>query len=172
MTPRPALLALALLACGGPRPSPGHDLVLADEWLPGDADSDPWPGHRPATVACGPAGAYVEGATFEVATEQCDYLDVRQPSVWRLRAGDGLQVAFTHTALLTAPDDDLPREAHVALQLGDELLWELIVPIPAVPTPHTVDLTLAHDHELDEPWSFHLHNHGANTYSLLHVRAR
>jgi hypothetical protein len=164
----PRVLVASFLACAPPLPPPPVDLVDHAAWAPTPADQDPWPDHRPAEVQCGALGAYVEDGTFEIDTAACNHLAVSQTTLWALPAGTRLQLAATHAALF-APE---PATAHIALSLDDEVLWDEQIPIPSDANPYTLELKTTEPHEADAVWFLHLHNHGGNTWRLLHVRTR
>jgi hypothetical protein len=70
-----------------------------------------------------------------------------------------------HSALVSDP----PAEAHLALQIGDDLLYERVVPVPSEAAAYTDSVEVPFRADAGEIVTFHLHNHGANTWNLLRV---
>ena len=79
--------------------------------------------------------------------------------------GQALHVVLLHDLLVF----DEPAEAHVALLIGGDVVWEKKVPIPADPGVFDETFTLDRAAEEGEPVMLHLHNHGYNSWKLLTV---
>ncbi|MEZ4470102.1 MAG: hypothetical protein R3F60_04695 [bacterium] len=62
-----------------------------------------------------------------------------------------------------------PAEAHVALGLGDDTLWQATVPIPSAARVEAVEVALPASHPAGAPVVFHVHNHGANSWFITQV---
>lgn len=92
-----------------------------------DEADDPFPDHRPDFVYCPVAAWGPEGGGFEVQTGACNYASFSQRLPRTLVAGDRIAISLWHDRL----DAVAPASAHVAVFLGDEVLWELEVDIPA-----------------------------------------
>lgn len=194
-----ALLALAAAGCGddamatedaGPRTDGGETdsgmdgsdagngsggptreaLVNHALWQVVEASEDPFE-DRPAQVSCpdGSFGSERFGGrpTFYVDSELCEYMTASQPSRAPISAGDEVDVEFKHFEL-TAPGED-GAEAHLAFMLGDTLIAERTVPIPAADKAYRVTWTAPEDVEEGTPIYFHAHNHGQNEYSVLSI---
>jgi hypothetical protein len=138
-------------------------LVVAQAWQPAPAGTDPMAYHAGADmIACGEQDWHVELDGLEIETTRCNYAVVQQPLRGDLVQGDELRVRVWWQTL-ASPE---PVDAHLALFVGEALVWETQV---AVPGPAAV-----HDLLLDSPVSaaagtkvtFHLHNHGSNTWNL------
>jgi hypothetical protein len=67
---------------------------------------------------------------------------------------------------LTAP---AASEAHLALQVGEHLIWEAFVPIPTDSDLLMDTWTAPADIPAGEDIYFHVHNHGNNEYNLIEV---
>jgi len=135
-----------------------------------EADDDPVPNHRPDDVDCGPAGAYIEGAGFEIDTGQCNYCTRWQPTQVEIRAGDTLAIEAFHETLASIE----AGQAHMALLLGTWPVWQEFIPIPASPSvvdaaPFSEKIVVDADIPAGTPVVLHLHNHGYNTWTLIHV---
>lgn len=152
-------------------------LVNPFDWTALGAADDPFADHRPDDAACPEASwggePFAEQYALEVQTGPggCGWLSARQPILSAVAAGDMIRIRVWHFAL--EPEAPGERaEAHVALALGGEVIWQRRVPIPGeggllldtVAAPRTL--------AAGAPLVFHLHNHGANTWNLLEVLAR
>lgn len=168
------LLALGawLAACEGDPPPPeptSPSLVTLEAWEHvEDAGEDVFGPERPAGHVCDPVlgiGTEVFGAdeVLEISTDFCDYATVRQPSLRALAPGDRVAIRMWHYEL-TFP---APAQAHLALALEGEVVWEEHIASPAAPA--FVDGELAIDRALPQgsEIQLHVHNHGANSYDLL-----
>ena len=62
---------------------------------------------------------------------------------------------------LRAPE---PATAHVAVLFGDEVQWELEIPIPSYAYVYTETFQATRALAPGEPIRLHLHNHGQNTW--------
>lgn len=173
---------LALSACGdavedaietGPpveRPEGRFTLIEQTDWQFAESDDDPFT-DRPEQVRCPTSSWGVEElggeTTIAVSTDFCDYFTVMQGSGAAVFAGDTLHYRIFHFGL----ESRNPAKAHVALRIGSDTLVDELIDIPsesnliagAVP----VDVDLAEG----TPIYFHVHNHGANEYSLIELSA-
>ncbi len=168
---RTALLVLLIFGAGCARE--GASLVDHDAWTVVEADADPFD-DRPETVDCSrlawAAEVLGEEPTLEVDTTACDYLSVSQPALTDVRVGETVEAMVWHSDLVAAED----AEAHVAVAVAGAVWWEVRLPIPA---GEGLDASLqSRVWEAEEPIAegaevvFHLHNHGQNSYNLIHVR--
>jgi hypothetical protein len=172
--PRASWLVL-LLGCSPdsgagdcPRADPDRQraaLVVADAWTAEPAETDPLADHRPETVTCSSIGAYPEGSAFEVQTDDCNYAGFVQPSLVDVLEGDRIAIEASHLDLV-APE---PATAHIAVLLGEQILWEEQIPIPNNPLPYSREIPVTECVPSGTPVRFHLHNHGYNTWKLLSV---
>lgn len=128
---------------------------------------DPFSDHRPASVECPPSARVVEGEAFEIDTGACNYAVVRQVLAEPLLACEALTLTVAHFPLVALQ----PAEAHVAIAVGGETLWERTIPIPA-PETGVFEVTLAPEQLVPagESLVVHLHNHGNNTWYLSSLR--
>ena len=167
-----ALLAVCALAsaCGEARhrreaAASGDPVALLDQeaWSQVAAPDDALASHRPPTVEC-PEGAYGdEDGALEVQTGYCNYLALAQPLPTALAQGQALHVVLLHDRLVF----DEPAEAHVAILLGDQVIWEKSLSIPAEPASYDETFTLERAAQQGDILMLHLHNHGYNTWKLL-----
>jgi hypothetical protein len=139
-------------------------LVSAERWAP--AVEDPFPAHQPPVIDCPPDASRIEPQGLELDTGRCGYFLLTQPSLADLRPGDRVEVALLHQRL-TAPDS---THAHVAIAIGDDVLWEREIPIPGDAQLFQDLVEIDHPAPAGTPIVLHLHNHGFNTYTLLALR--
>lgn len=143
-------------------------LALIDPslWSPVAAEDDP-ASDRPDAVDCPSSSWSVEQASsgetvLELDTGLCDYAAFSQPSLVAAAAGDTVGLSWSHSALVA----DVPAQAHVALWLGEAVLWDSVEPIPADPAETRYELILDADAPAGTRVWAHLHNHGDNTWNL------
>lgn len=184
------LLALALSAC------PRAEGMLVDHGLWEEGGEDPFPEHRPATVECSLLswGAELIGGepNLGVDTAYCNYFVAHQPINQALRAGDVVQMRLWHFDLFDLADDagdddsaagdddsaagdddtgDEPVFGHLALSIDGAVRFEAQVPIPS--TAAMIEQTWDVQDKVPEGAQavMHLHNHGQNSWHLVHLRA-
>lgn len=157
----------SLAACGSDAPAP-RMLVDHARWSAVAPPDDPFD-DRPAEVSCQEGGYGAEDfegeASFSVLTGLCGYLTATQPALVSAAAGDSINVRLWHFDL-TSPN---PGEAHAAIVLEDTVIWEERVAIPSKGAMLEASVELAVPVPADRPVYFHLHNHGANSWSLIEL---
>lgn len=116
------------------------------------------------TVDCPVSGWGTEGATLEVDTGLCRYGVFEQPLLDDLVPADVVEVVFWHNQLV-APE---PATGHLLLAIEGDVVFEVEVRIPAEPAAYTETFTGVQA-QAGDLLQLHLHNHGANTWNLLHV---
>lgn len=140
-------------------------LVTAEAWLPGRMEDDPLGHERPATVDCPAAAWGPEAGGLEVQTGTCNYLFVAQPSLAAIEEGDAIDLVVFHQELDAAE----PAEGHVAILLGDAVIWEAHVEIPAHANVLEARVVADRAWPAGAPVGVHLHNHGYNSWTVLEV---
>lgn len=174
-----ALVAALATGCEAepePQPDPYPRMLvdvtafeLDDPSDPSDPGADPFD-DRPAEVVC-PAevGMAIEELSGEpslsVDTQACNYLSAVQPSLVEAHAGELLHLRVWHFELDAAE----PAEAHLALMIGEDLVWERWLPIPSPSELIEERVELSADYPAGAAVRLHLHNHGFNSYNLLTV---
>ncbi|MFV8750391.1 hypothetical protein ACNOYE_07555 [Nannocystaceae bacterium ST9] len=143
-------------------PAQPIDLIDPGAWLATAAELDPLADHRPETVICPTAAYQLEFGLLEVDTGQCNYLSVSQPLAHAIDPGDPLRVTVWWQTLIAGE----PAEGHLALLVDDELLWETHVAIPGEAELRQVEFTSPITVEPGATLTFHLHNHGYNSWTL------
>lgn len=165
-------LPLALLspACGGgdasDDPAPSRtEVIIAPlaELTPTPAASDPLTTHRPETLDCNNlTGWYIEEGVLEANTAKCNYLALSEPAANTAYAGEVLTTELSYFDL-TAPEE---AEAHVALLVEADIIWEKTIAIPSAAQRLELSIELARDIPKGARVGIHLHNHGQNTWNL------
>jgi hypothetical protein len=160
--------ALEPLACDEPDRSTVAWLPLAhaDEWTESPAAADPLAEHRPDVVTCVGWGA--EFDALELSTATCNYASLEQPLAQSIARGDPLHIELWWSGLL-APE---PATAHLALLVDDVPLWETEVEIPGPADARTIDFDSPITAEAGATLTFHLHNHGQNSWTLGAIERR
>lgn len=156
------------LACEQPGRSADATLPLAhaNQWRESPADADPLPEHRPDVVAC--LGWREEFGALELSTGTCNYASLEQPLAEAVELGDRLRVELWWSGLF-APE---PASAHIALLVDDALLWETEVEIPGPADARTIEFDSPIAAPAGATLTFHLHNHGQNSWTLGAVERR
>ncbi|MCC6625184.1 MAG: hypothetical protein IT385_28310 [Deltaproteobacteria bacterium] len=158
------------LVCEAVAAGTSRMLVDHDAWRLATAAEDPWAAHRPGDdISCPErsrqpedfAGIYAYG----VITTECPYTTLVQASVAQACRGETLYVWLWNYAL-TGPEG---ATAHLAVQIGDDVMWEKAYPIPGPAGLVTERIELARDVPIGTPIYFHVRNHGNNSYELLEV---
>jgi hypothetical protein len=147
-----------------------ESLVLPERWLTLGPDEDPF-ADRPATFYCVSAAVMAETLMEErvlsVDTGHCEYLTAKQVTQREVRAGENIKVRLWHFALSAAE----PAEAHAVVRVDSLAVLDERVAIPQpgglISRVTTVERTIP----AGAPVYFHLHNHGANSWSLVEVSA-
>ena len=156
-----SLLACSLgLGCSADADPEDGPLMLVEAWAP--STTDPFPDHRPATVSCPDASWQLEEGSIEVDTGECNYLSLEQPLLRDVDEGTPLIINMWHQALF----DEVGGLAHLALVIGDEVIWEQYIDVPGPAQIWREQITAPRDLLRDEPVVVHLHNHGANSWNL------
>jgi mono/diheme cytochrome c family protein len=142
-------------------------LALTDvlAWTSQKAGRDSLADHRPTSVECPENSYYAEGQALEVETGYCNYLSLVQPTLGELKSGDTVHLVLWHGDLAF----DEPASAHVAVTIGDRLLWETEVAIPTRAQIYDVRIPVEFDALEGSEVQYHLHNHGYNSWTLLQL---
>lgn len=109
----------------------------------------------------------VEDGAVELDTSICGWITVETTAAVAVEAGAEIDLFALHAALTA----EAPAEAEFGVRVEDRVLWEVHRPIPSTdayfaetfPSP----VAIAEGDRL----LLHVHNHGANTYRLGHLRA-
>ena len=160
-------LICGVVGCGaGCAGTAGDDLIENDRWDYHDETTDPFTEHRPETVDCNPLGVTNESGVLEVQTDVCGYASLKQSALLGVARGTLVEVLVYHSALF----DLEPAEGHVAVMSGEQILMERWVEIPSEADVYALELTLEEPIVESETITFHVHNHGANSWKMAHIR--
>lgn len=140
-------------------------LVDVDAWTVADLGADPFPEHQPDPILCDGLGLHPEDSAFEVETTYCNYALLEQTLPVDVPAGAELEVLFSHGPLNWTE----PTEAHAAVTIDGEVVWERTVPIPADGWFYPDRVVVERAVPAGSKVTFHCHNHGANSYRLYGV---
>jgi len=146
-------------------PSVTESLVDAEAWqldpmVPPALDSD-----RPAEVVC-EFGYGLEDGLFEVDTELCNWGAFSQPTLVPIAAGDAVEVIVLHDTLYS---EDEGATAHLAVAVGETMVWDATIAIPAPPGFLRPTITAEQDWPVGTPLHLHVHNHGYNNYRIVDI---
>jgi hypothetical protein len=168
--PHSVIAAAIALVCAcsndlGPAGDSGEELeweplVDPSDWTPAELEQDPLASHRPAMVDCGIDGWRIEAGELEIDTNACNYAALSTPTIVEIEEGADMRLILRHYDLV-APD---PAEAHAALSVDDELLWEATIAVPGPADVIEANWTAPRDFSIGDTVTVHLHNHGQNTW--------
>ena len=145
-----------------PTGGPLEALALPMLWMPVAAEADPLVAHRPAEVVCTLGSWLLEPGGIEVNTQTCNYASFGQPSLVEVVPGARIVGSLYHFDLFAAE----PATAHVALLIGEDLVWEQEIAIPGPANAFTIDVPASFAAPVGTPVNLHLHNHGQNTWTF------
>ncbi|WP_224367688.1 hypothetical protein [Hyalangium versicolor] len=111
---------------------------------------------------CGEQDWHAELDGLEVQTTRCNYATVRQPLLLDLKKGARLRVRVWWQALVSPA----PVQGHMALLVGEHQVWEEHIKIPGPADTREVELSSPLAAKAGTLVTFHLHNHGSNTWNL------
>jgi hypothetical protein len=159
---------------GGPLDDASTDASLVDRallidhqsWQRYERSLDPLIAEQPPELACGVAGFFVERGELEIDSRRCNYLLAEHPALRDVQPGQRISLEFRHFDL-EAPE---PAQTHVAILFGDQLQWEIEIPIPSPANVIRAEFVATTELLAGEPIRLHLHNHGQNTYTFAWMR--
>ena len=137
-------------------------LLPPADWELAAQEFDPAPEHRPVDGECPDGSWYEEQDSLEVDTELCTYALLTQDLGADIHASQSWELSLWH-ARLWAPE---ATQAHAMLVVDDEIIFELLVEIPAQTDIYPMSGSFSDEHDALAPVVLHLHNHGANTWKL------
>lgn len=118
-----------------------------------------------AVVPCGDGGVIHEGGRVEVRTRWCDPADLATTLTSSLSAGTVVDFQLSHDPLLADGG-----AVHLAIVVGDEIVWQLERSLPMAAAFFHERVPLALPHAAGERVVVHIHNHGANSYAIHDLR--
>ena len=153
---------LLWFGCGGRADTAAHVWTEADAWVALPLTSDPLASHQPEGAACPEDAWHAQGDSVEVDTGACTYAWLGQPLRGAVPAGTLLEGVLWHLDLSA----DAPATGHGAVLLGDDVIFEVEVPIPSTTAFHEISVTLDRDVPPGTMIGLHVHNHGSNAWTL------
>lgn len=142
------------------------DLVSGSAWSIADRSTDPYHPLRDERQVCGMTDFGEEYGGVEISTARCDYLTLTQPISHDLSPGDLIEVVLWHSPLVS----ETPAEGLINLSLGAVDLWSHPLMIPQNAQSWTLSFEVDEPVAQGERLTFHVHNHGSNSYTLLSAR--
>lgn len=157
------------LVCAPVAAGASRMLVDHDRWQLAPPEDDPWVEFRPADITCPDRARQPEDFlgtyAFGVLTADCPYTTVEQPAVADACKGETFYVWIWNYEL-TGP---VGATAHLAVEVGGEVLWQADKPIPGPSGLVTERIVLDRDVPKGTPIRYHVRNHGSNSYELLEL---
>ncbi len=117
---------------------------------------------RPTDVEC-EFGFGLEDGFFEFESDLCRYGAFSQPALAPIRIGDTVDFLLLHENLVSSKPGS---QAHVAIALGEDIVYEVRIDIPAEADFLDEQWVSTLDVPEGTPVHFHVHNHGINSYRL------
>ena len=157
------LMLLVLTGCGPKVVLQLQEISLIDStlWTVLEEAADPFD-DRPEAFDCSPLGYGAESTYFEVDTTFCEYATFSQPTMADMVEGDLLTLVAWHLDLWAAEE----AEAHMVVQVGDQVLYEEWIPIPSDSNIFEQKVNAAQSFPAGTPVYFHVHNHGYNNWAV------
>jgi len=143
-----------------------QELIDNEMWEFVRAEDDPFEDFRESDSTCNPLGVMVEAGVLEVQTDVCDFVTVTQAAKVKARKGHLLDILAYHSALFSDPEST----GYIAIQIGGSIVWEQSVSIPGDADVYANTMAVFPDINVGTPIYFHVHNHGANSWKLAHIR--
>ncbi len=140
-------------------------VVAVDGWLLDESPPATLAADRPAAVEC-EFGWGVEDGVFEVDSGLCNWGAFVQPSLEPIGVGDEVEIVLLHDALYSEEEGAV---AHLAVALGESLVWEQTLMIPAPPGFLRPAITVEAAFPEGTPVHLHAHNHGYNNYRVVDI---
>lgn len=160
-------LLLGAAGCGEARTNLPMGILDASSLVPVSLSDDPFADHRPTEVNCPPGAWGPEGGGFEIQTGACAYAAFDQVLPEGLREGDTLEVVLWHDFLDAAE----LATGHVAVWVGDVVVWQREVGIPSPSATLVGEAVLPFTPPPGTRLGLHLHNHGFNSWRLVSIDA-
>ncbi|MEM6989051.1 MAG: hypothetical protein AAF721_01095 [Myxococcota bacterium] len=139
-----------------------HTLTNPAAWRVAEADDDPLEEHRPSPLVCSPQPWHAVAQGIEADTSECNYVHLTTPLTADIDEGDPIAVDVWWNALASVA----PAEGHLALFIGGQAVWETHVEIPGPADAQQFEFPSPFSAFVGEDVTFHLHNHGFNTWTL------
>lgn len=159
------MLLLLSLACAPDAPVDTGGLgplVDPSAWVLDLDAPDPLADHRPDDATCSPANLDIEYGGIEIDTTACTYVQLVQPLLSPIEQDEPLHIVAWHQDLAALE----PAQAHLALLIDGQLLWEEFADIPSAAWSWDLTVPAPAAAQPGATVLLHLHNHGANTWNV------
>lgn len=143
-------------------PSSWQKMVTGDQWRILASDFDPFIGQQSSRKACGILDYAPEYDGVEISTKFCDYMSLVQLLSFDIKAGEILRLNIWHSILL----NNSSVNGLISIQIADQEIWTQSLNIPGPAESWTLEFASPRDFETGDRVIFHVHNHGANSYTL------
>ncbi len=137
-------------------------LITGEGWEVTPPSFDPYTAQRQERVLCAVSDYGQEYGGIEVSTQRCGYITLQQPLLTSIVEGDLISLEIWHSLLVS----DEESEGVVEISLRGAPLWSETLLIPSPPYSWSIKLESPISAERGELLLFHIHNHGANSYTL------
>jgi hypothetical protein len=146
-------------------PEPGSATSVVDntQWELTPLGADPWPQPEASRIYCEEDGYGYENPVFEIKTQLCDGRAFEQPLKRELIEGEFLHLVFWHSSLI----HDRDATAEVGIAIGEDILWEIDVPIPFEETAYRPYIQVEQGYLPGDRLSLRVLNHGDNSWNFL-----
>jgi hypothetical protein len=166
LKPLAPCLFVALLACAPAAPTP---ITLPDAWQRVTGAADPFHAEGDEQTPCEPDSYGPEDfggePSFQVRTDGCASLSVSQPALGAARAHHQLGLRLWHEPL--SPSDTPPT---LAIAVNGAELWRLQLDNYGAAAAAVYEATALSEPLVEgDTLTFHLHNHGRNSYHLFEL---
>lgn len=146
------------------------DIPLLDhtKWVPTPPEQDMFRQKWPTLGAerCqGDFAWHLDQDALELDTEICNFITLEQPMLASIKKGDTLKLGLWHVQLYSDKD----TEAVVTMYGGETEIWTKTIAIPARANYYEPSFEATADIPKGTKLSFHLHNHGLNSWYLLYL---
>lgn len=145
-----------------PGVSKWQPLVDATLWQETAPQDDPLAEHRGNSIVCPESAWYPEPGGVEIETTACAYVSLSQPLGENIAAGDMLHVVAWWQTLVSVE----PALGHLAVLIGNEIVWDEHIDIPGKADARVIEFVAGSSFAAGETVTFHLHNHGFNTWTF------
>lgn len=146
-------------------------LISHHDWEVVVEGDDPLADHRPDDVDCSEDARKTEmldgELSYAVDTTDCNYVAISQPTLDQIDAGDTVSIRVWHFSL--TPFADGIEEAHAAVLLDGQVIWEEYIDIPADGQLLAAEWEADTELEAGTEAMFHLHNHGNNEWNFIEL---
>ena len=143
-------------------------LIDHSKWKIAVEKDDPFIGHKKPSHKCSEGAYKIEDGVIEIDTSVCNYITLEQFALTGLCKGEKLHIVLWHLQLF-AP---VPTKGHAAIAVDGKVIWEKHIPIPGKEEIYEPEWIPNVPIQKGSRISYHIHNHGTNTWKLLTLEAK